>query len=82
VRAIVALRNEKDPQRARTLLNQYLQKNPSGSLSEDALALSIEAASRDHDPRGAALARKYLERHPQGRYRAFALKALRELSSK
>jgi hypothetical protein len=78
VRAIVALRNEKDPQRARTLLNQYLQKNPAGSLSEDALALSIEAASRAHDPRGAALARKYLDRYPQGRYRAFAQKALRE----
>jgi hypothetical protein len=81
VRAIVALRNQKDPQRASTLLNQYLSKNPSGSLSEDALALSIEAAARDHDPRGVALARRYLERYPQGRYRSFAQKALAELGS-
>lgn len=81
VRAIVALRNEKDPQRASTLLNQYLSKNPSGSLSEDALALSIEAASRDHDPRGAALARRYLERFPHGRFRAFAQQALAELGT-
>lgn len=79
VRAIVALRNEKDPERASRLLKKYLAKHPSGSLSEDALALSIEAASRDHDPRAVALARHYLARYPHGRYSSFARKALREL---
>ena len=45
-------------------------------LSEDALALSIEAASAQHDPRAADYARRYLARFPKGKYRTLASRAL------
>jgi hypothetical protein len=76
VQAIQALRNDRDPSRAQTLLDDYLQTHPKGQLSEDALALSIEAASAKHDPRAADYARRYLSKFPHGRYRDVALRAL------
>jgi hypothetical protein len=75
--AIRALRYNDDPVRAGVLLAQYLKAHPHSVLSEDASALSIEAAVARHDPRtAAALGRRYLAQFPSGRYRAFALKAM------
>ncbi|HEY0466971.1 MAG TPA: hypothetical protein VGC79_22365, partial [Polyangiaceae bacterium] len=76
VQAIQALRTERDPARAQALLNDYLKANPRGALSGDALALSIEAASAQHDPRAAEYARRYLTAYPQGKYRELAKRAL------
>lgn len=76
VEAIQALRTERNPARAQTLLNDYLKQNPRGALSGDALALSIEAASAQHDPRAAEFARRYLATYPKGKYRELAKRAL------
>jgi hypothetical protein len=76
VQAIQALRTERDPARAQALLNDYLKANPRGTLSGDALALSIEAASAQHDPRAADYARRYLAAYPKGKYRDLAKRAL------
>lgn len=76
VQAIQALRTERDPARAQALLNDYLEANPRGALSGDALALSIEAASAQHDPRAAEFARRYLAAYPKGKYRELAKRAL------
>jgi len=74
--SIKALRQNGDPARASALLSQYLREHPRGVLSEDALALSIEAANALHDSRSAAiLGRQYLAQFSTGRYRAFALQA-------
>ena len=76
LQAIRALRGSGDAERASALLSQYLRAHPRGVLSEDALALSIEAANARHDARSAAvLGRRYLEQFPAGRYRAFAQQA-------
>ena len=76
VSAIRALRNDHDPARAKILLNRYLQTHPQGALTEDALALSIEAATATNDPKTSEFARSYLAKYPNGRYRALARKAL------
>lgn len=76
IEAIQALRTDKDPSRAQGLLNDYLKTHPRGVLSEDALALSIEAASAQHDPRAADYAKRYLAQFPRGKYRALATRAL------
>jgi outer membrane protein assembly factor BamD (BamD/ComL family) len=70
--AIRALRTDHDTARAEHLLDEYLMRHPHGLLSEDALALSIEAAATEHDPRAIANARRYLASFPHGKYRAFA----------
>jgi outer membrane protein assembly factor BamD (BamD/ComL family) len=74
--AVRALRKQGDPVRAQALLDQYLRQNPRGALSEDALALSIEAAAARKDPRAAEHARRYLARYPNGRFRALAERVL------
>jgi hypothetical protein len=76
VEAIQALRTGRDPSRAQGLLNDYLKTHPHGVLSEDALALSIEAASAQHDPRAADYARRYLAKFPHGKYRDLANRAV------
>jgi hypothetical protein len=76
VEAIQALRMDSDPSRAQGLLDDYLKAHPHGVLSADALALSIEAASAQHDPRAADYARRYLAKFPQGKYRDLAERAL------
>lgn len=76
VEAIQALRTDRNPARAQALLNDYLKSNPRGTLSGDALALSIEAASAQHDPRAAEYARRYLAAYPKGKYRELAKRAL------
>jgi hypothetical protein len=73
--AVRALRKQGDAARAQTLLDRYLTSNPSGALSEDALALAIEAAAARRDPRAADYARRYLARFPNGRFRSVALRA-------
>jgi hypothetical protein len=73
--AIRALRKSRDPARAQQLLDGYLQNNPRGALSEDALGLAIEAAAARRDPRAADYARRYLARFPNGRFRSTALRA-------
>jgi hypothetical protein len=73
--AIRALRKRGDAAHAQVLLDQYLTTHPGGALTEDALALAIEAASARHDPRAAEYARRYLARFPSGRFRAIALRA-------
>jgi hypothetical protein len=74
--AVRALRKQGDAARAQALLDQYLKSNPHGALSEDALALSIEAAAARKDPRAADYARRYLARYPNGRFRQVAERAL------
>ncbi len=75
--AIRALRYDGDPSRAGTLLAQYLKAHPHGVLSEDAAALSIEAAIARHDSRSSAeLGARYLAQFPRGRYRAFAVQTV------
>ena len=76
VSAIQALRTEGDPVRAQALLTEYLKTHPNGALSEEALALSIEAASAQHDPRAADYARRYLAKFPHGKYQALANRAI------
>jgi hypothetical protein len=74
--AIRALRQEGDAARAGDLLASYLRAHPRGVLAEDALALSIEAAAARHDARAASdLGRRYLAQFPNGRFRAFVLRA-------
>lgn len=74
--AIQALRDEHNPVRAEALLKQYLRTHPQGALSEEALALSIEAVSGRNAPKAAGYAERYLERFPNGKYRGLALRAL------
>jgi hypothetical protein len=76
VEAIRALRADRDPGRAATLLAAYLRTYPHGALSEEALALSIEASADQHDPRAATFAEQYLREYPHGRFRRAAGQAL------
>lgn len=71
-----ALRKHNDPERAAIYLEQYIAKHPNGTLTEEALALSVEAASASEDPRAKDLAVAYLTRYPQGRFRQAARHAL------
>jgi len=74
--AVKALRAERDPARAQGLLDEYMKSHPNGVLSEDALALSIEAAAARRDPKAKDYARRYLSKFPNGKYRALATRAL------
>jgi hypothetical protein len=76
VEAIRALRTDRNPGRAATLLAAYLRTYPHGALSEEALALSIEASADQHDPRAATFAEQYLREYPHGRFRRAAGQAL------
>jgi TolA-binding protein len=76
VRAIRALRSERNPAQAEQLLQQYLRTNPGGALAEDAMALLIETASALRSTSAADRAARYLELYPNGRYRATARRVL------
>ncbi|HEX2657067.1 MAG TPA: hypothetical protein VHU40_02290 [Polyangia bacterium] len=70
--AIVALRRDKDPQRAGALLERFLGEFPRGALREEALALAVEAALARNDSAGREhWARAYLQAYPSGRFRDF-----------
>ena len=73
--AMRALRREGQPVRAARLLDEYLRRYPKGSLSEEALALAIEAASATGDSRAKGFADRYLASYPTGRFRAAAQRA-------
>ena len=72
VDAIRALRQEHDPIAAKKLLSEYLKVCPDGALSEEALALSIEAAVESADPDALTVAARYLEEFPNGQFRRAA----------
>jgi hypothetical protein len=73
--AMRALRREGQPERASRLLDEYLRRYPGGSLAEEALALSIEAAIMRGDGRAKDLANRYLSRYPVGHFRPAAERA-------
>lgn len=77
--AMRALRRGHDPVRARVLLDTYLSGHPRGSLAEEALALSIEAAVAHNDPDARALADRYLRLYPVGPFRTLARQTLATL---
>jgi hypothetical protein len=70
--AMRALRLERNPVRARVLLAKYLDRHPTGTLAEEALAMSIEAAVAHHDADAAALGARYLTLYPTGPFHALA----------
>jgi len=74
--AVKALRRDGDPGRAAKLLDRYAARDPHGPLAEEALSLRIEAALARQDPKACTYAREYLARHPGGRYRNVAQRAL------
>jgi hypothetical protein len=73
--AMHALRREGRPDRAAKLLDEYRRRYPSGALAEEALALSVEAATLRGDPRAKALADAYLARYPGGQFQKAAERA-------
>jgi outer membrane protein assembly factor BamD (BamD/ComL family) len=76
--AIRLLRARGNAWRASVLLDDYLKEHPRGILTEDALALAIEAADARHDRTAAAeYAERYIRQYPSGRYRPLADEALR-----
>jgi len=71
--AMVALRRDRDPERAARLLEGYLSAHPHGVLREEAMALGIEAADARGDASAARqLARAYQAAYPGGRFGTFA----------
>ncbi|HEY5088571.1 MAG TPA: hypothetical protein VIK30_01300 [Polyangia bacterium] len=70
--AMRALRLERNPVRARVLLARYLDRHPTGTLAEEALAMSIEAAVAHHDADAASLGARYLKLYPTGPFHALA----------
>jgi len=75
-----ALRRDRDPVRAGALLDEYFRRYPHGTVSEEALAVAIEAAVARNDPRAPTFARRYLARYPNGQFRNAAERALGGLS--
>jgi hypothetical protein len=78
VDAIRALRTDHDSRRASTLLAAYLRTYPHGALSEEAVALSIEAAAAAKSPSASTFAAQYLREYPHGRFRHAAEQALEQ----
>lgn len=75
--ALQSLRREHNPARAGTLLQSYLTRFPEGVLTEEALAIGIEAALARHDAAVATtLAKQYLGRYPAGRFVGLARKTV------
>jgi hypothetical protein len=73
--AVKALRQDHNPVEASRLLREYLRLYPRGSLSEEARALSFEAAVARHGSDAIALANEYLRLYPHGRFRNAAEQA-------
>lgn len=76
IEAARALRVERNPTRARALANRYLERQPTGALADEALAISIEAAVDQHDPDAVALSARYLQQFPRGPFRGLAQRTL------
>jgi hypothetical protein len=64
--AMRALRAERNPERARTLLSQYLAHHAKGALAEEALVMLVEAAAAHGDGDAHTLAARYFELFPKG----------------
>jgi HAMP domain-containing protein len=75
--ALRVLRTDHDPARALRLLGKYLKAYPRGMLSEEALALSIEAAVDLGSASAKTFAQRYLTKYPNGRFHEAADEALR-----
>jgi hypothetical protein len=73
--AMRALRRDHDPRAAIRQLAAYHRRFPTGDLTEEALALSIEAFVALDDRQALALANEYLRRFPDGRFRDQAERA-------
>lgn len=67
--AMRALRVEQNPMRARALLSSYLERHPRGKLSEEALAMLVEAAVAHHDSDASALAARFYKLYPRSPFR-------------
>lgn len=67
--AVKALRQDRNPVEASRLLREYLRLYPRGTLSEEARALSFEAAVARQGSDANALANEYLRLYPHGRFR-------------
>jgi len=78
--AMRALRREGQPAQAASLLDEYLRRHPNGSMAEEALALSIEAASARGDARAKDLVTQYFARYPNGHFRGVVEAARARLS--
>jgi hypothetical protein len=76
LQAMRALRVEGNPARARVLLSRYLDRSPRGTLAEEALAMSIEAATAHRDDDASAMARRYLRLYPAGHFSKLARQTL------
>jgi hypothetical protein len=74
--AIMALRRDRDAERAALLLEQAYAANPRGPLAEEVLSLRVEAALTRGDARALSYAKQYLTRYPRGRYRLAVERAL------
>jgi hypothetical protein len=74
--AMRALRRDRNPARARALLDTYLTEHPNGALAEEALAMSIEAAVAHHDSDARLLAERYARSYPNGPFRVLAKRTL------
>lgn len=73
--AFVLLRRDHNPSAASELLDQYLREHPTGNLTEEALALRIEAAMAAGAD-AERFAHLYLAQFPSGRFRELALRIL------
>jgi hypothetical protein len=78
--AMRALRREGQPAQATSLLDEYLRRHPNGSMAEEALALSVEAASARGDARARDFIAQYFARYPNGQFRGVVESARARLS--
>lgn len=75
LRAVRAIRRDKDLRQGAQVLEELLRTYPNGAMAEEALGLVIETASALGQSRAASLALLYLNRYPNGRFRAAAMSA-------
>lgn len=78
--ALHRLRHDHDARGALVQLDEYRARFPGGDLAEESLALMIEARAALDDRQAGALAAEYMQRYPQGRFRAAAERALRRFA--
>ena len=74
--AAMRARSAGDLPGAERLLSEYRRRFPNGALAEEALVLSVETAALRGSQVAPELARAYLKRFPQGRYRTWVERTL------